>query len=230
MKSVYFLVNFFAVIVPLVFSFHPKIKFNKKWKYFFPANIIVAVIFIVWDELFTRAGVWNFNERYISGIYISRLPVEEILFFICIPFSCVFTYHCLEYFLPAWKKKSEIIFCLLLSAVLITTGLFFYNQMYTVVAFVSTGILCLLFRFFFRVEWFGKALTVYAILLIPFIVVNGILTGTGLEQPVVIYNNAENLGIRILTIPVEDVFYGFELFLLNLYFYKAAAKQHTIRD
>ena len=61
---------------------------------------------------------------------------------------------------------------------------------------------------------------IYLFLLIPFFIVNGILTGTGLEAPIVWYNNQENLGVRLLTIPIEDAFYGFELILLNVFFYE----------
>jgi hypothetical protein len=65
---------------------------------------------------------------------------------------------------------------------------------------------------------------VYALLLVPFLIVNGILTGTGLEEPVVSYNKTENLNIRLFTIPLEDVFYGFELFILNLFIYLKLSK------
>jgi hypothetical protein len=48
----------------------------------------------------------------------------------------------------------------------------------------------------------------------------GILTGSGLQAPVVQYNQMQILHIYLFTIPVEDVFYGLELFLLNLFIYQ----------
>ena len=226
MKFLYLLVAFFTVIVPVIFSFHPKIKFYKTWKAFFLASIPVAIIFIIWDSIFTNIGVWNFNPRYISGIYFLRLPVEEILFFICIPFSCVFTYYCLNKFYNlAWKPKTENIFCLILAIFLLAIGFIFLGKLYTSVTFISAGFVCVLLKFVFKIDWFGKAVSVYAMLLVPFLIVNGILTGTGLEEPVVRYNNSENLHFRLFTIPIEDVFYGFEMFLLNLWIYLHFTKE-----
>jgi len=46
--------------------------------------------------------------------------------------------------------------------------------------------------------------------------VNGILTGSGIEQPVVWYNNAETIGIRLSTIPIEDFFYAMLMILLSI--------------
>lgn len=221
MNSLYLVVDFFTVIIPFLFSFHPKIKFYKTWKAFFSASAIVAIIFIIWDTYFTHRGVWNFNPRYITGIYFLKLPIEEILFFICIPYSCVFTFYCLDKFYHLeWNSKAETIFCIILSASLLATGLIFYKKLYTSSTFISTAFVCLILKFILKIKWFGKSVSVYALLLLPFLIVNGILTGTGLQEPVVRYDNTENLGIRILTIPVEDVFYGFEMILLNIYLYQ----------
>ena len=39
----------------------------------------------------------------------------------------------------------------------------------------------------------------------------GILTGSIIREPVVWYNDLENLGIRLFTIPIEDIGYAFNM-------------------
>lgn len=56
----------------------------------------------------------------------------------------------------------------------------------------------------------------YAVSLFPFYIVNGILTSI----PIVLYNNQQNLGFRVGTIPFEDHFYSMGLLLMNVYLYE----------
>lgn len=220
MKLTYLLVNFCTILVPLIFSFHPRIRFNESFKHFFIANAIVAVLFLCWDAYFTAIGVWGFNKDYVTGISFIGLPLEEVLFFICIPFACLFTYHSLtKFYQVKWNAAFEKVFVLVFSSVLLIVGIANIDRLYTSYTFISTSLVVLALKFLLRVDWLAKAFTIYAVLLIPFFIVNGILTGTGLDEPVVTYNNNENLGIRLLTIPVEDAFYGFELVVLNIYFF-----------
>ncbi len=229
MNFTYLLVDFFTVVVPVIFSFHPKLRFDKLFKAFFKANILVACIFIIWDVYYTRIGIWGFNSQYLTGLYVLNLPIEEILFFICIPFACVFTYHSLNLFFEfKWSVRTENIFILSLTITLFLTGIYFINKYYTSATFISLAILLITLKYFFRVSWIRKLVCIYPVLLIPFFIVNGILTGSGLEHPVVWYNNAENLGLRLLTIPIEDIFYGFELMLLNVFLYEHFIKNLSI--
>ncbi|MGB7842872.1 MAG: lycopene cyclase domain-containing protein [Salinimicrobium sp.] len=221
MQYTYLLVNFFTILIPFLFSFHPKLNFHKTWYAFFPAVFISGLLFVVWDMYFTDLGVWGFNEKYLTGIEIGNLPLEEVLFFFCIPYACVFTFHSIDLFLKGSKNAIfETSFTLLLAMILFVIGAIYFGNAYTASTFISFGILLLLARFIFKVNWLGRFFFIYGILLLPFFIVNGILTGTGIEEEVVWYNPSEFMGFRILTVPVEDIFYGAELILLNLLIYK----------
>ena len=98
MKFQYLLIDSLVIIIPLLFSFHPRIKFYESWKPLFMAIITASVPFVVFDSIFTLRGVWGFNPGYITGIYLYNLPIEEILFFVCVPYSCLFTYFCFDKF------------------------------------------------------------------------------------------------------------------------------------
>lgn len=215
----YLLIDIGCLIVPLIASFYPRHAFYKEWKYFIPANIIVAAFFLIWDHFFTKMGVWGFNPDYLTGYYISNLPIEEVLFFIAIPYASVFTYFAIRYLIRNNPlKRFQQIISIVLSIVLILIGLIHYDRWYTFANLTLSGIIILS-------DLLRKRDMSYIylgfIFVIPFFLIsNGILTGTFLESPIVWYNNAENLGYRILTIPVEDVFYGFSLISLNIFLYE----------
>lgn len=220
MNFTYLLVNFFTILIPFIFSFHPKLNFHKTWYAFFPAVAISGLIFIAWDIYFTAIGVWGFNPQHLSGIYIFNLPLEEFLFFLCIPYACVFTFHCLHILMGNMiSKKLEKVITLILIIFLSTASIIYHDRLYTITTFVSLALLLGVAYWVLKIRWLGKFYMVYAILLLPFFAVNGVLTGTGLEEPVVWYNSEEFMGFRLGTIPFEDVFYGMELILLTVLIY-----------
>ncbi len=216
-KYCYLGLDLACILIPLIFSFNARANFSTKWKFLWPAILIPAVAFILWDSWFTRIGVWGFNPRYVTGIYVMNLPIEEILFFICIPYACVFTYEAVNYF-----QKFEVLpdngrrVTWVLLAGLLLVGLKNYDRLYTSVTFLSMAAVLLFLQIALRPQYLGKFYFAYIFILIPFFIVNGVLTGTGLPEPVVWYNDRENLGIRMMTIPFEDTFYGMLLILLNV--------------
>lgn len=221
MKYLYLLIDISTILIPLLFSFHPSIQFYKKWKALFPALFITAFIFIIWDILFTRMNVWSFNPDYVTGIYLFKLPLEEILFFIAIPYACIFTFFCLDQLTNILNPEfvhNKLVW--LIVAILFFTGIYFHGKIYTSVTFISTAVLLTALQLNGSGVLIRQAFICWMILMIPFLVVNGVLTGTGPDAAVVMYDDTENLGIRIATIPIEDAVYGFALFLLNLFLFR----------
>ena len=209
----YLFVDLGSIAIPFLFSFHPRIRFDKVWAPYFIANLVIIVPFLIWDVIFTKYGIWGFNTDYLCGIQLFGLPLEEYLFFICIPYACIFTYFSLK---KLWTYKfitsstQFISITLFLLSIIITS--LNYDKAYTLTTFSFLTLLMILV-IKLRLKWINHFYFSYLILLIPFFITNGILTGTGLENPIVWYNDNHNLGIRLGTIPLEDIFYGFLLLL-----------------
>lgn len=88
---------FLSGIFPFILSFYPPLKFYRNIKALFKSIILVVVIFGAWDMFATRRGHWSFDPAGVWSIRIINLPVEEVLFFVVIPFCCVFTWEILKY-------------------------------------------------------------------------------------------------------------------------------------
>lgn len=175
-----------------------------------------ALFYIVWDVVFTKQGVWSFNENYITGIKLINLPIEEVMFFFVVPYCCVFIYECVRCYFP--KVQSTHFSTWLLKTIgimLLVAALFYHERAYTFFTFFFNGIFIFVLssaKNYFRHFNVGAFLISYAIILIPFLIINGLLTSI----PVVLYNDNENLTFRIFTIPFEDIFYGMLLIMMNV--------------
>jgi lycopene cyclase domain-containing protein len=218
MPYLYLLLNLGSLSIPLIFSFHPKLKFFKHWKSLGIGILVSMLIFIPWDVFFTINGIWGFNSNYYLGTNLFSLPIEEWLFFICIPYACVFTHYALLSYFPKMKLPSGstklISYVLILFFIIV--AIYNYNKWYTLVNFSLATVLTVLVVNK-KSELLQSFLLSFLVMLIPFFIVNGILTGSFIENEVVWYNDFENLGIRLFTIPVEDTVYAFTLILLNLF-------------
>jgi len=220
----YLLIDIGCILIPFIASFYPKHAFYKEWKPFFLANFLVAIFFLVWDADFTLNKIWGFNPDYLTGLYVFNLPIEEILFFVSIPYACVFTYFALKYLVknnPLMRYHK--ILTIILIVFLLIVGLFSLDKWYTSVTFLLTAAY-LIFRLI-RGKDLSYHYLAFFIILPFFFVSNGILTGSFLESPIVWYNDEENLGIRMFTIPVEDTFYGMLLILMNIDLYEFFRKK-----
>ena len=226
MKSLtYFLVLFFTVIICFIASFDKRIRFDKHFLSFLKASTLVAIPFIAWDIWFTALGVWWFNTDYTTGLVFAGLPIEEWLFFIFIPFSCIFTYFCIDKFFKLnWLDGFNNIIVFISVIVCVVIGLLHMDKMYTMLTALITTISLIYFHFIARTLWISRASFVFMILMLGFLPVNGVLTGSGLENPIVNYNSEEFMGTRILTIPIEDAVYGYTQFLWVLFFFKYFSK------
>ncbi|MBE4948227.1 lycopene cyclase domain-containing protein [Chryseobacterium culicis] len=229
MPYTYILINFFTVIICFLASFDRRIQFSRFFGKFLLSSTIVAIPFIIWDIWFTSKEVWWFDLKYTLGFKIAGLPVEEWLFFYCIPFSCVFTYYCLEkYFTLDWMRAFNNLIVFTALIILGVAGLLYYERIYTLLTVLVTIITLCYLHFIAQKEWLGKASFVYTVLTPGFFAVNGILTGSIIPSPVVNYNPDDFLGIRMGTIPLEDAVYGYSQFLLNIYFFKKITKNERI--
>lgn len=105
--SLYFWLLLGSIAVPLLLSFDKRLHFYTQWKYVLPSIAIVAVLYISVDIHFTQQGFWGFNDRYISGVQLFHLPVEEILFFIVVPYASIFLHEAILEYFPQVKVGGE---------------------------------------------------------------------------------------------------------------------------
>ena len=224
--SLYFWILLGTIIFPFLLSFDKKVRFYTHWKSVFPAILLVGLFFLLWDNYFAAHEVWGFNPYYVQGIYLFRLPLEEILFFLVVPYACVFVYEVIKAYFPDLKLDllgRAFAFAMVLSGMLLT--IFYIRNWYTLTACSLSSLLSIGIHFRAKAKWFNYFALTFLVCLVPFLLVNGALTGFFTNEPVVWYSETHIMGIRIGTIPLEDIYYNLCMLLPIIGIHEVLKKQ-----
>jgi lycopene cyclase domain-containing protein len=229
-KYTYLLLMLGSLAYPLIQSFEHRVKMYTRWRDMFPAILITASVFTIWDVYFTLEGVWSFSATHTLSPRLAGMPLEEWSFFFIIPYCCFFVYFVSNYYLKARiLQKHQYVIARVLGVLLAVVGAIYFTRVYTSVACLGAGALLVFLSFKKEFNFLGRFFLGYLFCLIPFILVNGQLT----HIPVVMYNDAENTGIRIFiegicNIPIEDLAYNLLMLLMNVAIYEYRVRRRTM--
>jgi lycopene cyclase domain-containing protein len=80
------------VTLPLELVF--KAGVYRRWRRAVRAVAPVVVLFVVWDIVGIARDHWSYSAQYTSGLLLpARVPLEELVFFVVIPWCALLTYE-----------------------------------------------------------------------------------------------------------------------------------------
>mgnify|MGYP006277457255 CR=1 FL=1 len=233
MLTNYLTLNILILLFPLLFSFKWVFPYYKNYKPLAASILIVGGTYILWDLIVTMRGDWWFAEEYLIGIEFI-IPLEEALFFVVVPYSCIFIYENLQYFFPDKEVKFNKWIYYVIAILLAIVAIIFYHQEYTILALLSVTTFLLI-----AATWFPDLLqsrnywAYIGLSFVAFLIFNYLLTSI----PIVLYNSDAIWGGtyneavrqlwngRFITIPFEDFFYNFSMLSFYLLVYRYFKKR-----
>ncbi len=217
MRAEYLLFDLLILAGPLVLSLMPRYEFRSRARSIGIATLAVAVPFILWDAA-VAGSHWWFDPRYTLGIELFGLPIEEVLFFISVPYACVFSWETLvgapkaRATLSPWTYALPGVLLVAGTAVLLTGG-----PGYTGLTLLALGLAGALDHMLGTGLLRMPRYWAFAGLVALF---TGVFNTYLTWRPVVHYGEAHQLGVRVGTIPVEDFGYGLALCTASVVLYQ----------
>ena len=79
------------ITLPLELVFAARVY--RRWQVLLKALVPVVVVFAVWDIIAIARDHWSYDPRFVTGIDLGILPLEELVFFLVIPVCALLSYE-----------------------------------------------------------------------------------------------------------------------------------------
>lgn len=80
-----------AITLPLEVLLRARVY--RRWRLLLPTLAVVILVFGIWDLIGIVRDHWTYSDRYLTGVAIGPLPLEELVFFVVIPLCGLLSYE-----------------------------------------------------------------------------------------------------------------------------------------
>ena len=218
-KHAYGIIPLLCFAGPFSMSFDRKVYFIQYLPATLVAIAIIGLSYILWDIIVTRKGHWRFNTEFVGTFRLLHLPIGEWLFFLLIPYACLFLFEVVAAYWGTGTAHPELTWLqYVLGCVFIVFAVIWRKQGYTCLAMTSVAVFFLSSGVLTPGAMFASGyLLSFLFIFLAFLLINGLYT----SLPTIFYNRNEIFGLRLGSIPLEDFFYNLSYIGLVLTVYLA---------
>ncbi len=219
-KHIYAIIALLSFAGPFAMSFDRRVYFIQYLVPILIATLSIGALYIIWDVMVTKKGHWRFNDETVGPKRIAHLPPGEWLFFLLIPYACIFIYEVIAaYFGEGSAQPSLVWLQYALAGVFAVLIFLVRGKGYSMLAMTS-AVIYFLASAIFTPGIFGASGFLISMLFI--FVAFGLINGLYTSIPTIFYNENAILGVRVGTIPLEDFIYNLSYIGLTLTVYLEA--------
>lgn len=94
-----------CVLITLPLELFFRARVYRRWRTVLWALVPVIIVFCLWDVVAIARDHWVYNPRFVTGIHLGNLPLEELVFFIVIPLCALLSYEAVGTVLTTVRKR-----------------------------------------------------------------------------------------------------------------------------
>lgn len=201
-KYTFLLIDVLIFFVPMFLMLDKRFESKRTFNQLVPALLLMAALFTVWDLAFSHSLIRTFNPNYVIGFYFLGIPFEEYLLFLLTPFAVTVMYEYMTIVVPErMRQQNGNSFAMVLAVLFLFLAMAFRQHLYTFYTCLFSSLLLQFNVYFLKSQFLGRYFFVFAVALVPAMLIHGVLT----SHPVIQYSHTGISGIKLGTIPFEDI-------------------------
>lgn len=223
--STFLLINIVVLAIPLILNQRRKNRIGINYLSLLIAIFVNGGLFLIMNYFYYNIGLIDFNYDNLVGLTVFDIPIEYYFFFIVFPYAYIFLYKWTKlYFCHSRPVRLIYGLSLIFTILCIVLALKYSDKPYAFRSFLLAGSLNWIIYFGFTPRWYAYFIFSFLFVSFPYLLIDGTMTLLDVG-PTTIYHEDGIVGFHVFTLPLEDIFNFFTLFILTITVYEGVTKK-----